>query len=596
MVTGDGARAATAEGRLIGGRYRLDQRLGSGGMGTVWVGHDLLVRREVAVKEAHTAQDPARVERVLREARAAARVNHQAVVTVYDVVMEDGHPWIVMERVRGESLADRLDREGALPETEAARIALRVVEALAAAHARGVLHRDVKPGNVLLSEDGRVVLTDFGIAYIADEETLTQAGEFVGSLAYTAPERMGGRHPGPASDLWSLGVLLFQMVEGWSPFQRESMEATVTAVVVDETPTVRRADALAAVVAALLVKRPEDRPSSADVVARLRALVAPLEAEPPAAERPAEVTSSGEPAGAGAAEKGIVVGELEATAARRPMAVPNPATEQRVNGAPEPGAPEVRAPRPEASDAEASVTEGPAPEVPEAGTRLPGRVAPPTRARRLLSAMAFCVLLGSLGVWAFTHWNGEPGRSATPGSASHGKAPRPASSATRATPTASTSRPATTAPKTPGYRLIRESGFQAEVPDGWTGHRRNAQGQFRYTQGDFELVLVPGRDTVARFSAAPLTYQKNHEPELAPFRDSSWTSATGIRLVEIGRTRFATGSFTWIDDQGREVFVRNAALLVAGRYHLVIVTGPEAKRDEVQAHHAHVLATYRPIA
>ncbi|WP_051494345.1 serine/threonine-protein kinase [Streptomyces exfoliatus] len=595
MVTGDGAREAAAEGRLIGGRYRLDRRLGSGGMGTVWVGHDLLVRREVAVKEAHTARDPARVERVLREARAAARVNHQAVVTVYDVVMEDGHPWIVMERVRGESLADRLDREGALPETEAARIALRVVEALAAAHARGVLHRDVKPGNVLLAEDGGVVLTDFGIAYIADEEPLTQAGEFVGSLAFTAPERMGGRHPEPASDLWSLGVLLFQMVEGWSPFQRESMEATVTAVVVDETPTLQRADTLAAVVAALLAKRPEERPSSADVVARLRAVVAPPESEPPAAERPAEMASSGEPAGAGAAEKGIVGGELEATPAGRPVAVAKPATVPRGKGAPEP---EVQAPRPEASDAEASDTEGPAPEVPEAGTRLPGRVPPPTRARRLLSAMALCVLLGSLGIWALTHWNAEPGRSGTPGSASRGKASGPASSAsqTTPTPTASTSRPATTAPKAPGYRLIRGSGFQAEVPDGWTGHRRNAQGQFRYTQGDFELVLVPGRDTAARFSAEPLTYQRNHEPELAPFRDASWASAAGIRLVETGRARVATGSFTWIDDRGREVFVGNAAILVAGRYHLVIVIGPEAKRDEVRAHHAHVLATYRPTA
>ncbi|OAL16493.1 hypothetical protein A4V12_03700 [Streptomyces noursei] len=109
------------------------------------------------------------------------------------------------------------------------------------------------------------------------------------------------------------------------------------------------------------------------------------------------------------------------------------------------------------------------------------------------------------------------------------------------------------------------------------------------------LVLVPGRDTAARFSSSPLTYQKNHEPELAAFRGSSWASATGIRLVETGRTRFATGSFTWIDGQGCEVFVRNAAVLVAGRYHLVIVIGPEAKRDQVQARHAHVLAS-RPTA
>ncbi|MFF6772370.1 serine/threonine-protein kinase [Streptomyces sp. NPDC012637] len=302
MVTGDEAQEAAAEGRLVGGRYRLDERLGSGGMGTVWAGHDLLVRREVAVKEAHTAHDPARVERVLREARAAARVNHPGVVTVHDIVIEDGHPWIVMERVRGESLADRLDREGALPEREAARVALRVVEALTAAHERDVLHRDVKPANVLLREDGGVVLTDFGIAYITGEKPLTQTGEFVGSLAYTAPERMGGRRPGPASDLWSLGVLLFQMVEGWAPFQRDSMEETVTAVVVDETPPTRLADTLAPVVHALLAKNPDHRPSSAEVAESLRAAAEKPAAPAPAAAEPAAENPAGEE---GAAEEAV---------------------------------------------------------------------------------------------------------------------------------------------------------------------------------------------------------------------------------------------------------------------------------------------------
>ncbi|MEW5625216.1 protein kinase [Streptomyces hydrogenans] len=564
MVTGDGAREAAAEGRLIGGRYRLDQRLGSGGMGTVWAGHDLLVRREVAVKEAHTTRDPVRVERVLREARAAARVSHPAVVTVYDVAMEDGHPWIVMERVRGESLADRLDREGALPGPEAARIALSVVEALAAAHERGVLHRDVKPGNVLLAEDGGVVLTDFGIAYIAGEESLTRVGEFVGSLAYTAPERMGGRHPEPASDLWSLGVLLFQMLEGRSPFHRESMEATVTAVVVEETPVPLRAGSLAPLVMALLAKNPEDRPSSAEVAARLRA----------AAPAP-------EPAPAGPPEEAAAAGESAAVS--------------RVTEAPP--APHV----PRAADT--------AP--PKAGRRASGRAPRRITGRRLSAAVASCVLLGSLAAWGLTHGWGDAGRSGTPGSASQGKPPAsggggkasdashaksPASPSPRGTPTptGSTSRPsAPSTAATAGYRLVQEDGFRAEVPADWEAQPRNAQGQFRYSQGDIEVVLVPGRDTAARTSASPVTYQREHEPELASFRTSTWSTATGLALVEVGSRRYAHGSFTWVDDRGRELFVRNAALLVDGRYHLVLVIGPEARREEVEKRHAQVFSTYR---
>ncbi|MFC9263799.1 protein kinase [Streptomyces hydrogenans] len=567
MVTGDGAREAAAEGRLIGGRYRLDQRLGSGGMGTVWAGHDLLVRREVAVKEAHTTRDPVRVERVLREARAAARVSHPAVVTVYDVAMEDGHPWIVMERVRGESLADRLDREGALPGPEAARIALSVVEALAAAHERGVLHRDVKPGNVLLAEDGGVVLTDFGIAYIAGEESLTRVGEFVGSLAYTAPERMGGRHPEPASDLWSLGVLLFQMLEGRSPFHRESMEATVTAVVVEETPVPLRAGSLAPLVMALLAKNPEDRLSSAEVAARLRA-AAPAP-EPAPAGPPEEVAAAGE----------------SATVSRVTEAPPVPHVPRAADTAP-----------------------------PKAGRRASGRAPRRITGRRLSAAVASCVLLGSLAAWGLTHGWGDAGRSGTPGSTSQGKPPASASGGRASdsasqekspdsaspsprgtpTPTGSTSRPsAPSTAATAGYRLVQEDGFRAEVPAGWEGRPRNAQGQFRYSQGDIEVVLVPGRDTAARTSASPVTYQREHEPELASFRASTWSTATGLALVEVGSRRYAHGSFTWADDRGRELFVRNAALLVDGRYHLVLVIGPEARREEVEKRHAQVFSTYR---
>ncbi len=227
---------------MIGGRYRLVERIGSGGMGTVWRAVDELVDREVAVKEPRLPGDPHGEERrrayarLRREARAAARVEHPAAVAVLDVVVEDDEvPWIVMELIRGESLHEVL-RRGALSPAESARIGLALVGALAAAHAKGIVHRDVKPANVLLGPHGRVVLTDFGIARIQGEESLTVSGEFVGSLEFIAPERMSGPGAGPASDLWSLGVLLYAAVEGRSPFRRTTLESTLAAVLAAQAP------------------------------------------------------------------------------------------------------------------------------------------------------------------------------------------------------------------------------------------------------------------------------------------------------------------------------------------------------------------------
>ena len=213
----DGGRTGP-NGRVIGGRYRLVERIGSGGMGTVWRALDELVDREVAVKQPRLPGDPEdaahqrAANRLYREARAAARVDHPAAVSIHDVVVEeDGLPWIVMELVRGESLHEALKR-GPVEAPEAARIGIAVLGALRAAHAVGIVHRDVKPANVLLGPHRRVVLTDFGIAHIQGEESLTVSGEFIGSLEFIAPERMSGRGAGPSSDLWSLGVLLYAAV------------------------------------------------------------------------------------------------------------------------------------------------------------------------------------------------------------------------------------------------------------------------------------------------------------------------------------------------------------------------------------------------
>ena len=273
-------------GRLIAGRYRLLAKLGHGGMGTVWRAKDETVDREVAVKEPRVPEHlPERersnaFERMRREARAAARLDHPAVVDVHDVAVVEDQPWIVMELVRGRSLGDAL-QEGTLSAREAARIGLEVLGALEAAHAAGILHRDVKPDNVLLGRYDRVVLTDFGIAQIEGETNLTDTGGFVGSPEYIAPERVLGQRPGPASDLWSLGVVLYAATEGVSPFRRSNTPATLQSVLnATPAPSASAQGPLAEAINGLLHKDPARRPNAAQVRALLEAAANPPAAQP----------------------------------------------------------------------------------------------------------------------------------------------------------------------------------------------------------------------------------------------------------------------------------------------------------------------------
>ncbi|MFF8935085.1 serine/threonine-protein kinase [Streptomyces paradoxus] len=273
-------------GRLIAGRYRLLAKLGHGGMGTVWRAKDETVDREVAVKEPRVPEHlPERervnaFERMRREARAAARLDHPAVVDVHDVAVVEDQPWIVMELVRGRSLGAAL-QEGTLSAREAARIGLEVLGALEAAHAAGILHRDVKPDNVLLGRYDRVVLTDFGIAQIEGETNLTDTGGFVGSPEYIAPERVLGQRPGPASDLWSLGVVLYAATEGVSPFRRSNTPATLQSVLnATPAPPASAQGPLAEAITGLLDKDPARRPNAAQVRALLEAAANPPVAQP----------------------------------------------------------------------------------------------------------------------------------------------------------------------------------------------------------------------------------------------------------------------------------------------------------------------------
>ncbi|WP_409464529.1 serine/threonine-protein kinase [Amycolatopsis sp. GA6-003] len=262
-----------AEGRpgaMIGGRYRLIGELGSGGFGRVWRARDESLDVSVAVKEmrlppsSSDAEHADRLKRAEREARHAARLrDHPNIVAVHDVVIEGGVPWIVMRLVDGQTLADRL-AGGPLSPEQAAPIAAALADALGAAHDAGIAHRDVKPGNVLLTGAGQVLLTDFGIATHESDTQLTSTGMFIGSVEYTAPERLEGRGRGAVSDLFSLGATLYHAVEGVSPFGRDSAKATMAAILFEQPPPPERAGALAELITRLLDKDPDRRPSFAE--------------------------------------------------------------------------------------------------------------------------------------------------------------------------------------------------------------------------------------------------------------------------------------------------------------------------------------------
>ncbi|MGR6923524.1 protein kinase domain-containing protein [[Actinomadura] parvosata] len=254
------------EGWLLAGRYRLQDELGRGGMGRVWRGHDEVLDRPVAVKEVTLDRRPqsereALLGRTMSEARLAARLSHPNVATIYDVVVADERPWIVLQLVPAPTLADVLATRGPLPPVSVARIGLQVLDALRAAHAAGIVHRDVKPANILLDGgESHAVLTDFGLATSLEKPVdLTIAGEVVGTPAYIAPERARGGPPTPQSDLWSLGVTLYAAVEGRSPFEQEGALATISAVLTAEPAPFERAGVLAPVIAGLLQKDPARR-------------------------------------------------------------------------------------------------------------------------------------------------------------------------------------------------------------------------------------------------------------------------------------------------------------------------------------------------
>jgi tRNA A-37 threonylcarbamoyl transferase component Bud32 len=503
--------------RVIGGRYRLERTIGTGGMGTVWAGQDELLGRTVAVKEvrfpaelSRQEQDSLR-ERTLREARATARLSHPNVVTTYDVVEEDDRPWIVMELVPSRSLSQVLEEDGPLPPRRVAEIGLAVLGALEASHRQGVVHRDVKPGNVLITEDGRAVLTDFGIASVAGDPSLTSTGMVMGSPAYMSPERARGQSPGAEADLWSLGATLYAAVEGRPPYDRENPLGTLTAVISEpvDPPTVE--GPLHDAILGLLAKEPAERLSIADT----RRLLQRATADPAA---------------------GSVAATVPASAAALHRA----------------GRTEALQP---AGDA------GPAPD-------------PDARRQRMLIGGLVVFLLILLGALAFalagddepTPAASDPTRSETT-SAPETSEPEP----TTEEPTESATTQEAGSDLPGGYTLYEDPrGFSVGVPDGW---ERSTEG----TRVDF---TAPGGSQFIRFDSTtdpkddPEKDWKEQEKSVKD--DLENYEKIDIDTVEYRDYPAADWEFTF----GEQTHVLNRGFVAGTRGYAIYVSSPESQWDE----------------
>ncbi|MFG1996186.1 protein kinase [Actinoplanes sp. NPDC048988] len=490
---------------LITGRYRLDESLGQGGMGRVWRARDEVLQRDVAIKELLQEGD-AEHRRLLREARAAARLGHPNVVQVFDVLEVDGHAWIVMEYVPSRSLQEAMRDEGPLDPRRVARIGLELLSALRAAHKAGVAHRDVKPANVLLADDGRVLLTDFGIATIEGDAAVSTSDVLIGSPEYMSPERARTGVAGLASDLWSLGATLYAAVEGQSPFHRTSAIATLTALAADEPDPPRRAGPLEPLLTGLLRKDPAERIGATEAEHLLRAAASGSYGHASVVRRDdspdGTIPATGSPAES----------DAPASPPKLPLPAPSTPAERLSNAEPAPSTPTSPAPDDEPPDDEppGDVRPGDSPLGAEVLERGPG-AARGSRRTRIGLAAAVAVLLLAGVVWmvvragadstgdgttaeappvaATTPATGGPASAGPTGSASAPASPTAASPSAVASRTSAA--PPTSAPAAPGsgsglpalpdgWRDYRDpTGFAVYVPEGWTRSQEKTMVYFR---------------------------------------------------------------------------------------------------------------------
>ncbi|WP_185844442.1 serine/threonine-protein kinase [Nonomuraea sp. WAC 01424] len=532
------------DGRRIAGRYQLQEPIGKGGMGIVWRAHDELLDRTVAVKEVRYAAalgDEVQLlnRRTMREARAAARFEHPNVIVVHDVIEEDGRPWIVMQLVQSRSLGAVIKQEGPLPPKRVAEIGVAVLDALHRAHESGVLHRDVKPENVLLADDGRVVLTDFGIATLETETQLTVTG-LAGTPAFIAPERLKGLPARRESDLWSLGATLYTAVEGRSPHERGMALATMHAVLTDEPDPAPHAGPLTDVISGLLVKEPVQRLSYEETARLLREAIAA--ASPPETRRfprqklrvPAPVEDE---------DDTPTDPDLPNPAPRprsRAAATPPPVeTGRRLTPSPEDGAPTGR---------------------PTVASRQEGR-----KYGLIAAAAAAVVLVAGIGGYLGLSSAPEEPASRPPQARQSSKAhpsasasdPKSGTESQPASPSATaTATPAATPDKTKeadplpsGWKMYKDKqlGFSIGLPKGWdVWDRGGRQVKFKGPGAASNAYLMI--EEAARPGKDPYKDWKRQEPSLK--NNFGGYKKLGIKKVDYMKAA-ADWDFTWNTDTGK---------------------------------------------
>ncbi|MDL4814523.1 serine/threonine-protein kinase [Actinomadura opuntiae] len=624
--------------RLLARRYRLVTQVGRGGMGTVWQAHDEVLGRDVAVKEVilpHGLTDEERAvhhKRTFREARTAARLGHPGVVTVYDVVEEDGRPWIIMELIKARSLDQVIKQEGPLEPRRAAEIARQMLAALHAAHQAGVLHRDVKPSNVLITGAGRMgeraVLTDFGIATASGDATLTQTGLVMGSPAYIAPERARGRTAGPASDLWSLGVTLYAMLHGRSPFERSEPMAALVAVISDEPDPPEKGGRLIPVIEGLLRKNPDQRMDAIEAGALLDDIVRQQTADTQrtmAVEYP-----PGEVAEPPAQEPGSTIpdpygGRVDAPRDRR-----RPGAEGATPAAPRADPPGTPAPRAESPDARpdqltrfdvpAGATDrrdpgreeswaaepgtlpaqGPPP---DATTRMGGATGPAGRpalaSNRKVMIAAAVVLLAIVVIagiaWANSGGGGKPDKSknrkAGPSATSSASSSHPS---TKASPSASPSAPSTGLPA--GFTVHHDkSGYSVPVPAGWSGPERKQGGDYFYAPDRRTYIQIDQTDNPSKSAIDDWREQ-----------EGGGANFTGYRKIKIAPTgdhppvpdtgngdKSADWEFTYEGDGGR-IHILNRGFVANGHGYAILLRAPQDAWDRTFSQLQPVYEHFKP--